>query len=68
MLDLTPRREDLEPIEIASREEIAALQLRRLKVTLARAYANVPHYRAAFDAVGAHPGDLKTLADLARFP
>jgi phenylacetate-CoA ligase len=68
VLDLTPRREDLEPIEIASREEIAALQLRRLKVTLARAYANVPHYRAAFDAVGAHPGDLKTLPDLARFP
>ena len=68
MLDLTPRREDLDPIEIASRDEIAALQLRRLKTTLALAYAKVPHYRAAFDAAGMHPDQVKGLADLARFP
>jgi phenylacetate-CoA ligase len=68
VLDLTPRREDLDPIEIASRDEIAALQLRRLKTTLALAYATVPHYRAAFDAAGMHPDQVKGLADLARFP
>jgi phenylacetate-CoA ligase len=68
MLDLTPRREDLDPIEIASRDEIAALQLARLEQTLRRVYDNVPHYRKAFDAAGVHPDSLDTLADLARFP
>jgi phenylacetate-CoA ligase len=58
----------LEAIETASRDEIAALQLSRLKSTLAWAYQRVPHYRAKFDAAGVHPADLKTLADLARFP
>jgi phenylacetate-CoA ligase len=58
----------LHPIETASRDEIAALQLSRLKWTLAHAYANVPHYRQAFDAVGIHPDDVRDLADLARLP
>ena len=58
----------LDPIEKASRDEITALQTRRLKATLDNVYQNVPHYRQAFDAAGVHPGDLKTLADLARFP
>jgi phenylacetate-CoA ligase len=58
----------LDPIETASRDEIAAVQLARLRETLARAYENVPHYRRAFDEKGVHPDDLKTLADLARFP
>lgn len=68
MLDLAPSRASLDPIEIASRDEIAALQLSRLKATLAHAYANVPHYRATFDRAGVHPDDCRTLADLARFP
>ncbi|HEY5829811.1 MAG: phenylacetate--CoA ligase PaaK [Hyphomicrobiaceae bacterium] len=68
MLDLTPRREDLDPIEIASRDEIAALQLERLKRTLRHVYDNVPHYWKAFDAAGVHPDQLTTLADLAKFP
>jgi phenylacetate-CoA ligase len=68
VLDLTPRREDLDPIEIASRDEIAALQLERLKRTLRRVYDNVPHYWKAFDAAGVHPDQLTTLADLAKFP
>ncbi|MEJ8848925.1 phenylacetate--CoA ligase PaaK [Variovorax rhizosphaerae] len=58
----------LDPIERASRDEIAALQLQRLKATLQNVYDNVPHYRQAFDAKGVHPDDLKTLADLAKFP
>lgn len=68
MLDLTPNRASLDPIEIASRDEIAALQLERLKWSLRHAYENVAHTRAAFDAKGVHPDDLKSLADLAKFP
>jgi len=64
----TPAPGDLEPIERASRDEIQALQLQRLRQTLENAYENVPHYRKAFDAKGVHPGDLKQLSDLAKFP
>ncbi len=63
-----PAPADLEPIERASRDELQALQLQRLKATLDVAYRNVAHYRAAFDARGVHPSDLKSLADLAKFP
>jgi phenylacetate-CoA ligase len=66
--DFAPRRQDLNPIEIASRDEIAALQLRRMKWSLKHAYENVPHYKKTFDAAGVHPDDLKQLSDLARFP
>lgn len=58
----------LDPIEQASRDEIAAVQLERLKWTLDHAYRNVGHYRQAFDQAGAHPGDVRALEDLARFP
>jgi phenylacetate-CoA ligase len=63
-----PERDELDPIEIASRDEITALQLGRLKATLRRAHDHVPHYRAAFERAGVHPDDLRELADLARFP
>src|SRR6201996_7756124 len=63
-----PRPTELDPIEKASRDEIAALQLTRLRATLEHVYANVPHYKRAFDDKGVHPSDLKTLADLAKFP
>jgi phenylacetate-CoA ligase len=68
MLDLTPPRSSLDAIEIASRDEITALQLVRLKDTLKRAYENVPHYRKRFDEAGVHPEDCRSLADLAKFP
>ncbi|MCL2830421.1 MAG: phenylacetate--CoA ligase [Betaproteobacteria bacterium] len=58
----------LDPIETASRDELAAVQLQRMRWSLAHAYANVPHYRRKFDAAGVHPGDLKRLEDLAKFP
>lgn len=64
----TPTPGELEAIETASRDEIQALQLQRLKWTLEHAYNNVPHYKAAFDAKGVHPSDFKTLADIAKFP
>jgi len=63
-----PAPGELEAIETASRDEIAALQLQRLRKTLRHAYDNVPHYRNAFDEKGVHPDDLKQLSDLARFP
>jgi len=63
-----PAPGDLEPIETASRDELQALQLERLRATLRRAYDNVPHYRRAFDERGVHPDDCKQLADLAKFP
>lgn len=68
MEDLSPRPGDLDPIETASRDEISALQLKRLKTTLDHAYRNSPHYRAQFDKAGVHPDDLRTLSDLAKFP
>ncbi len=58
----------LDAIETASRDEIAALQRERLGWTLRHAYANVAHYRAAFDRAGVHPDDFRTLDDLAKFP
>ena len=58
----------LEPIETASAEELRSVQLERLRETVHHAYANVPHYRAAFDGVGVHPDDVKELADLAKLP
>ena len=63
-----PRPAPLEPIETASRDEIAALQLQRLQWTLQHAYENVPHYKAAFDRAGVHPSDCRQLSDLAKFP
>ena len=68
MKDLTPEKSTLDPIEIASRDEISALQLQRLKWSLNHAYANVPFYKKSFDDAGVHPDDLKTLSDIAKFP
>ena len=68
MRDLTPDRASLDPIEIASRDEITSLQLERLKWTVAHAYENVGLYKRKFDAAGAHPDDLKAPEDIAKFP
>jgi len=54
--------------ETMARDELEALQLHRLKQTIARAYAQVPPFRRKLDAAGARPEALKTLADIARFP
>ena len=68
MKDLSPKPGDLSAIETASRDEIEALQLERMRWSLTHAYTNVPHYTQSFDAAGVHPDYLKSLADLARFP
>jgi phenylacetate-CoA ligase len=54
--------------ERASRDEITALQTKRLKWTLERVYDNVAHYKQAFDSKGVHPSDFHGLSDLAKFP
>ena len=58
----------LEAIETASRDEIAALQTKRLKRTLENVYENVPTYRKKFDAAGVNPSDFRRLDDLEKFP
>lgn len=63
-----PSRDELDPIEIASRDEITALQIERLKWSLAHAYGNVPLFRSRFEAAGVHPDDFKSLDDLGKFP
>src|SRR6476620_1045090 len=68
MKDLSHQPGDLARIELASRGEIQALQLDRMRWSLRHAYDNVPFYRNGFDAAGVHPDDLRELADLARFP
>ena len=61
-------RAEMDEIESASRDEINALQTKRLAWSLAHAYGNVAHYRKAFDRAGVHPSDFKQLSDLAKFP
>ena len=68
MTDMTPARASLDPIEIASRDEIAALQQSRMAWSLRHAYEHSPFYRKRFDDHGVHPDDFRTLADLAKFP
>ena len=68
MKDLTPAKSDLDPIEIASIDEIRALQLDRLKWSLRHAYDNVAMYRERFDAAGVHPNDVNDLSDLGEIP
>ena len=68
MRDLTPKKKELEPIEIASVDEIRALQLVRLKWSVDHAYNNVAFYKKKYDKIGIHPSDLKHLEDLKLFP
>ena len=68
MKDLSPKKHELERIEIASIDEIKALQLDRLKWSINHAYNNVEFYKNKYDEVGVHPGDLKHLEDIKLFP
>jgi phenylacetate-CoA ligase len=63
-----PDRATLDPIEVASRDELEALQLERMRWSLNHAYEHVPHYRRTWETAGVHPRDLTSLADLASFP
>src|SRR6516164_5735886 len=59
---------ELDDAERASRDEMMALQTKRLAWSLKHAYENVAHYRRAFEAAGVHPSEFRELSDLARFP
>jgi len=61
-------RDQLEPIETASKDALTVVQLERLRKTLHDAYSRVPHYQHKLDAAGVHPSDLNDFADLAKFP
>lgn len=62
------KKEYYNPIEVASRDEISALQLERMKKTVHNAYDKVPFWKEKFDKAGVHPDDLKSLEDLQKFP
>jgi len=49
-------------------ERVRSGQVTALRETVRAAYAAVPHYRAAFDAAGLHPSDVRTMEDLRRVP
>jgi phenylacetate-CoA ligase len=59
---------EMDDAERASRDEIITLQTKRLAWSLAHAYDNVAHYKAAFDKAGVRPSDFRQLSDLAKFP
>lgn len=63
-----PSPGELDKIETASRDEISALQLERLKWSLRHTYDNVAPYRARCQQKGVHPDDLKAIEDLSKFP
>src|SRR3546814_497749 len=58
---------DLDANERLSRAQLEALQIERMKASLAAAYSGNSAYRRAFDEAGVTPDDLRSLADLARF-
>ena len=55
-------------LETLPREEMEALQLRRLQDLCNRVYANVPFYRNRFDEAGITPADIRSLKDLRLLP
>lgn len=68
MVSKVARAHELEPIETASRDELSALQLQRLRWSLRHTYDNVAPFRAKCAAIGVHPEDVKSLEDLKLFP
>jgi len=69
-MDVTkrPLEHELDPIEIASRDEITSIQTRRMKWSLRHTYENVAHFKNKCDEKGIHPDDFKHLSDLHKFP
>ncbi len=55
-------------METLPREDLEALQFRRLKSLCDRAYANVSFYKRSFDEKGVKPVDIQSLSDLKYLP
>ena len=68
MVRRVPDRNELDPIETASVDELRSLQLDRMQWTLQHTYKNVAPYRKKCEKAGVEPGDLKSLEDLVLFP
>ena len=56
------------PSETMPREELEALQLRRLKSMLEKVYYNVPFYQNKFNGAGVRPENIRSLDDIRRLP
>ncbi len=54
--------------ECASRDEMRAVQSKRLVTMVERCYNNVPFYRQKFDEMGLKPGDIRSIDDLQKLP
>lgn len=54
--------------ETMPREQLQALQLERLRLTIERVYRNVPFYRERFTKAGIKPSSVRSLEDLRRLP
>lgn len=57
-----------EHAECMPKEDLEALQLRRLQELVIRVYHNVPFYRSKLQAVGYEPGDITSLKDIEKLP
>ncbi|MEI6213258.1 MAG: phenylacetate--CoA ligase [Desulfuromonadales bacterium] len=57
-----------EEFETLPRAALEALQLKRLKATLERVYANVPFYKSVYDSAGICPSMVNSLDDLKKLP
>ena len=68
MVQYTADPNSLEPVETCSVDELRALQLERLKWSVAHAFDNVAAYRQKCEAAGVSPSDLHSLEDLSKFP
>ena len=55
-------------MESMPREELKALQLKRLQDVANRVYYNVPFYHKRFDELGVKPTDIRSLDDIRRLP
>ncbi len=55
-------------LEQMAQDELRALQLQRLKKTVAWAYEKSGIYKRKFDAAGVKPDDIHTLDDITRLP
>lgn len=69
MMERPVVRQDFYPtLEAMSRDQLGALQLKKLQLRLDRAYESIPFYRRRFDAAGVSPRDVRTLDDVRRLP
>ena len=55
-------------IECMSRDEMAALQSRRLVDVVNRVYNNVEFYHKKMKDIGLEPGDIKSIEDIEKLP